>query len=313
LRPSGPAGQGAGRPAAPPYLADFLVREPDGYRRDVEECRRQLTEGESYEICLTTRLRLPFDEDDLDFYLRLREVNPAPYAALLRAGGITVFSSSPERFLRVDAAGPVRRARSNAARTVQSKPIKGTAPRHEDPELDARAARELARDPKNRAENLMIVDLVRNDLNVVCEVGSVHVPTLFDVETYAQVHQLVSTIRGTRRPDVSPVDCVRAAFPGGSMTGAPKIRTMEIIDALKEGPRGIYAGALGWFALSGALDLSIVIRTIVTDGGHTTFGIGGAIVALSEPEAEFEETLVKSSAMASAIAASGATRERVTR
>ncbi|MGH3165771.1 MAG: chorismate-binding protein, partial [Trebonia sp.] len=296
LRPSGPAGQGAGRPAAPPYLADFLVREPDGYRRDVEECRRQLTEGESYEICLTTRLRLPFDEDDLDFYLRLREVNPAPYAALLRAGGITVFSSSPERFLRVDAAGPVRRARSNAARTVQSKPIKGTAPRHEDPELDARAARELARDPKNRAENLMIVDLVRNDLGQVCEVGSVEVTKYMAVESYATAHQLVSTVTGKLKDDVSAVDCVRHCFPGGSMTGAPKHRTMQIIDRLETEARGVYSGVLGYFGLGGGADLSIVIRTAIRQGGTLTVGAGGAIVLDSDPAEEYEEMMLKASA-----------------
>jgi para-aminobenzoate synthetase len=146
----------------------------------------------------------------------------------------------------------------------------------------------------------MIVDLLRNDLNVVCEVGSVNVPTLFDVETYAPVHQLVSTIRGTLRPGQSATACVRAAFPGGSMTGAPKIRTMEIIDRLEDGPRGIYSGSIGWFGLSGAVDLNIVIRTLVVTEDRVNFGVGGAIIALSDADEEYTETAVKSRAVVTA-------------
>jgi para-aminobenzoate synthetase len=288
-----PAGTRPGKPpaskhAAPPYLADFLVRDPDGYQRDVEECQRQLAAGESYEICLTTRLHLPFDEDDIDFYLRLRRANPAPYSALLRAAGITVFSSSPERFLRVDDA--------DGTRVAQSKPIKGTAPRHEDPARDARVATELARDPKNRAENLMIVDLVRNDLGQVCEPGSVKVTKYMAVESYATAHQLVSTITGKLNDDVSAVDCVRHCFPGGSMTGAPKLRTMRIIDRLETEARGVYSGALGYFGLAGGADLSIVIRTAIRQGGTLTVGAGGAIVLDSDPAGEYEEMMLKASA-----------------
>jgi para-aminobenzoate synthetase len=263
----------------------FLVRDRDGYLADVEACQRKLAEGESYEITLTNRLHLTFHDDDFAFYRRLRRANPAPYGAFLRIAGVTVFSSSPERFLRI---GPDRR--------VESKPIKGTAPRHPDPVADARLAEELAASPKNRAENLMIVDLLRNDLGQVCEVGSVKVDRYMAVESYATVHHLVSTISGTLRREVSAVECVRRCFPGGSMTGAPKLRTMEIIDQLETEARGIYSGALGYFSLSGTADLSIVIRTAVRHGDTLTIGTGGAVVLDSTPAEEYEEMLLKASA-----------------
>jgi para-aminobenzoate synthetase len=271
-----------GEPASP---EPFLARDRDGYLADVEECQRQLVAGESYEITLSNRLHLPFADDDFEFYRRLRRANPAPYGAFLRVAGVTVFSSSPERFLRI---GPDRR--------VQSKPIKGTAPRHCDPGIDSRLAGELASSPKNRAENLMIVDLVRNDLGQVCEIGSVTVDRYLAVESYATVHHLVSTISGTLRPEVSAVECVRRCFPGGSMTGAPKLRTMEIIDRLEAEARGVYSGTLGYFSLSGTADLSIVIRTAVRYGGTLTIGAGGAVVLDSTPAEEYEEMLLKASA-----------------
>jgi para-aminobenzoate synthetase len=261
----------------------------------VAECQDEIRQGESYEICLTNMATAEGAIEPLPTYRRLRRISPVPYGALLDFGDPAVLSASPERFLSITAAG-----------LVESKPIKGTRARGATPSEDERLRRHLADAEKDRAENLMIVDLLRNDLNRVCELGSVHVPRLFEVETFPAAHQLVSTIRGRLRTEESAVGCVRASFPGGSMTGAPKARTMEIIDRLEDGPRGVYSGAVGWFGLSGAADLSIVIRTLVVSGGRSSFGVGGAIVALSDPEEEFAETSVKAITMLAAIDDPGA-------
>ncbi|MCP1386663.1 chorismate-binding protein [Corynebacterium sp. TA-R-1] len=245
-------------------------RVPD-YRERVERAQEELRAGESYEVCLTDTYETRATGD---VYPQLRANNPAPYAAHLQFGEVEVMSASPERFLTV---------RDSA---VEAKPIKGTVPRSADPD-------ELARDPKSRAENLMIVDLLRNDLGRVCEPGSVEVPKLMAVESFATVHQLVSTVTGRLRADASLIDLLRAAFPPGSMTGAPKLRTCEIIERLETGPRGVYSGALGYLGFDGQADLSVVIRTAVRVGDELTVGAGGAIVLASDAHAELAERDLK--------------------
>ncbi|HTE64147.1 MAG TPA: aminodeoxychorismate synthase component I, partial [Solirubrobacteraceae bacterium] len=262
------------------------------YLDRIADCLEEIRDGETYEVCLTNAVTAPITIDPRRTFSWLRRMSPVPYGALLEFPDVAILSASPERFLTV-----------GADRIVESKPIKGTRPRGATPADDEALHHDLATNVKDRAENLMIVDLIRNDLNRVCEIGTVHVPKIFDVETYAPVHQLVSTVRGTLRPEASAVDCVRATFPGGSMTGAPKLRTMQIIDRLEDGPRGFYSGALGWLGLSGAADLSIVIRTLTATKGRVSFGVGGAIIALSDTEEEFEETVVKSRAMVTALLA----------
>ncbi|MFC4949943.1 aminodeoxychorismate synthase component I [Pseudonocardia sp. GCM10023141] len=268
-------------------VGELVLRHDRGRYLDlIEDCQRAILAGETYEVCLTNMVTGKGTLDPWQAYRYLRRSSPAPFAAYLKFGELSVLSTSPERFLSVSKDG-----------AVESKPIKGTRPRGATPAEDQALRDDLALSEKDRAENLMIVDLVRNDLSICARSGSVEVPKIFDVETYATVHQLVSTVRAQLRDDVTAVDCIRSAFPGGSMTGAPKIRTMQIIDDLEAGPRGIYSGALGYLSLTGAADLSIVIRTAVVGGGEVRFGVGGAIIALSDPDAEFEETRVKATAM----------------
>jgi para-aminobenzoate synthetase len=267
-----------------------LARSRDQYLEDVEASIDHLLDGDSYEICLTNQLTIETHIDPLTLYRRLRRANPAPFAAYLRFGDFAVLSSSPERFLRV-----------GRDRDVEARPIKGTSRRGATPEEDTRLAAALAADEKNRAENLMIVDLLRNDLGAICEVGSVSVPEMMSVETYETVHQLVSSVRGRLCPEAAALDAVRSCFPPGSMTGAPKRRTTEILDRLEGAPRGVYSGAIGWLGLGGAADLAVAIRTIVLAGHRATIGAGGAVVLQSRPEREYEEMLLKAAAPLRAI------------
>ncbi|MGP3966804.1 aminodeoxychorismate synthase component I [Streptomyces sp. 6N223] len=268
-----------------PHGADASLRlrhDRDRYLDLIAHCQEQIAAGETYEVCLTNMLDADVTVEPWQSYQFLRRLTPAPFAALLRFGSLSVLSTSPERFLRISADG-----------TVESKPIKGTRPRGASESEDELLRKDLATSEKDRSENLMIVDLVRNDLGRTAEIGSVRVPVIYDVEAHPTTFQLVSTVRARLRESSSAVECVRAAFPGGSMTGAPKIRTMQIIDALEAGPRGVYSGAIGYFSLSGACDLSIVIRTLVVTPSRVKYGVGGAIVALSDPDEEFEEIAVK--------------------
>jgi para-aminobenzoate synthetase len=261
------------------------------YLADIARCKAALAAGESYEVCLTDQISTDESPDPWHLYRVLRRGNPAPFGAYLKLGEVAVLSSSPERFLSVD-----------RQRRVQTRPIKGTAPRSQDAARDEQLRTELLQDEKTFAEHLMIVDLLRNDLGRVCEVDSVCVSEFMIGERYRTVHQMISTITGVLAANRTPVDCVRACFPGGSMTGAPKLRTMEIIDDIEREARGVYSGAVGYFGLDGSVDLSIVIRTIVMRQGATTIGAGGAIVIQSDPVEEFDELLLKARAPMAAIA-----------
>ena len=284
--------ESAGRlPAADPYdLIGVLRDTPARYLDVIDRCMEQIRAGESYEICLTTSIEWTAPLDPYALFRRLRRRIAVPYAGFLRIGDLCVVGLSPERYLRVDRAG-----------TVESRPIKGTRPRGSSRRSDAAARLDLETSIKDRAENLMIVDLVRNDLSRVCRPGSVEVPELFTIESFAPVHQMISTVRGTLRADRDGLDAIATSFPPGSMTGAPKARTMAILDAVESGRRGLYSGAMGYLTRGAVLDLAVVIRTLVSRGHRHSVGAGSAVTALSEPGEELRETLVKASTFRQAV------------
>lgn len=267
-------------------------QDHEEYLASIRQTQEFIAAGDTYEVCLTNTAEGPALPDPWQTYLSLRATSPVPYGSYLRFGDLHVLSASPERFISVSSEG-----------RVSAKPIKGTRPRSGGGLDDEGWRRDLENSEKDRAENLMIVDLLRNDLSMVAEAGSVAVTRLFGIETYSHVHQMVSTIEAQLAAGKTAVDALEVAFPGGSMTGAPKVRTMELIEGLERRARGLYSGAIGWLGLGGAADLSITIRTLVADRESTTFGVGGAIVADSDPEAEWQEILVKASALLEALGA----------
>lgn len=270
-------------PPIPPALPAVRARHsPQSYRELIRKCQEHIAEGDAYQLCLTNRFETRTVEDPLTVYRRLRRVNPTAHGGYLAFGRTAVLGSSPETFLRVGPGG-----------AVLTRPIKGTRRRGRDALEDARLREELRRDPKERAENVMIVDLMRNDLSQVAELGSVHVPELFAVEVYQNVHQLVSTVAARLSPGASISDLLAAAFPAGSMTGTPKARAMALLHDLESGPRGVYAGAYGHISANSTAELAMTIRTITITDGRASIGTGGGITALSDPDGELAETYLK--------------------
>jgi len=253
------------------------------YLNMVRDAKEYVAAGDVYQVCLAHRFSAMFEGDPWPLYLALRNASPAPHAAFLKLGDETVLSSSPECFLKI------------SGRRISTRPIKGTRPRELDPAEDERQAAELATSPKEIAELVMITDLERNDLGRVCEYGSVTTSELLRLERYAQVFHLVSTVEGRLRTDVSHVAAVAACFPGGSISGAPKKRSLEIIQELEPVPRGLFTGAIGYFGYNGESQFNIAIRTVVIREGRAEFHVGAGITADSDPEMEWEETLHKAS------------------
>lgn len=255
----------------------------------VGRAHEYIAAGDIYQVNLTHTLEADWDASPGSFYPHLRGAAPPPCAAFLSLGDTAVLSASPETFLRIDGS------------RILTRPIKGTRPRGADAQSDTAAAGALLGSAKERAELVMITDLLRNDIGQVCCYGSVQVPELCRLETFAHVHHLVSTVEGTLRPGVTPFDAVRACYPGGSITGAPKKRAREIIAELEKSPRGIYTGAIGYVDWAGNAVFSIAIRTLVVRGGRASFGVGAGIVADSDPRSEYAETLQKAAVLFSAL------------
>jgi anthranilate synthase component 1 len=271
--------------SAPPRRVASPRHQPDEYAQLIERCREAIREGDAYQLCLTTRFEVEGSVDPVEAYARLRAATPAHHGGFIRSGEVALLSASPERFLEVGADG--------ASGIVRTRPIKGTRPRGADPAQDAALVAELTASEKERAENIMIVDLMRNDMSQVCEPGSVGVDGLLHVESYAAVHQLVSTVSGRLVPGTTLDDLLVAAFPAGSMTGAPKLSAMSILHRLERGPRGVFSGCFGWVGDNGALDLAMVIRSIVVEPGRAYVGAGGGITWRSDAAAEVAEVGIK--------------------
>ena len=262
----------------------------DGYVQKIHNCLDLLAAGETYEMCLTNKLHFSGSIDPWHFYLNLRHYHPAPHAAFLKLGDLYIACSSMERFLKID-----------AKRRIETKPIKGTMPRGRYAKEDEAFAQSLVTEEKFHSEHVMIVDLLRNDLGKICQIGTVAVQHFMQVETYATLHQLVSVIDGQLKPETSSIECIQRVFPGGSMTGAPKIRTMNLLNQLETEARGIYSGSLGYLSLNGAIDLNIIIRTAEITPEKVSMGAGGAIVALSDPKEELAEMILKTKALQKAL------------
>lgn len=261
------------------------------YLEQIRSCQQHIAAGDVYQICLTTKIEGDYSGDELSYFLRLRKKNPAPYAGFLRVGSRTYVTISPERFITVHNT------------RVLSSPIKGTRPRSEDELEDQRLLEELGTDSKERAENLMIVDLIRNDLSIACDPASINVESLLAIKTYSTVHQLVSDVSGELREGKSGLDALLALLPGGSMTGAPKLSAISILDQLEAGERQGYSGGIGWIDGNWNMDLGMVIRTAVFHQGRVSIGIGGGITSDSQPEREHDEIVLKSNALVSALGA----------
>jgi para-aminobenzoate synthetase component 1 len=264
---------------------------PAEYVKAVQRAIDYVHAGDCFQVNLSQRLLHRATMTPVELYSRLRERNAAPFAGYFDVGDFVIASASPERFLRVE------------GREVETRPIKGTRPRGVTPAEDRRRADELLRSSKDRAENVMIIDLMRNDLGRVCEYGSVRVPQVCGLESYRYVHHLVSQVRGRLRADLGPVDLLRAAFPGGSVTGAPKVRAMEIIAELEPTARGPYCGSLGYIGFDGAMDTNLLIRTFTIGKGWIQFPVGGGIVADSDPDGEYAETMHKAEGLLRALRA----------
>lgn len=275
----------AGQRAAelPPERVASWRDDAEHYLRAIDRAQQHIADGEAYQLCLTSRVSGPEPfAHPWRAYLRLRQASPSHHGSFIRIGDTAVLSSSPEQFLEITPAGRIR-----------SKPIKGTRPRSDDALRDAELARELRDSPKEQAENVMIVDLMRNDLARHAVTGSVRVPQLLEVESYAPVHQLVSTVDAQLAPGTHPIDAIRDAFPAGSMTGAPKHRAVQLLQQLESGPRGIYSGASGYLSNDGSVDLAMNIRCIVARPDGWSVGGGGGVTALSVPEEELAEARLK--------------------